>query len=167
LPFSVPVDESDLPAFAPDSTSFTYDSWHGYWHLHRHGTVPAYPFGFGLSYPSFALESAEIEIDSTGTVVRVGTRLRNAGPRAGADVVQVYAQRLDSDRPERLIGFRRIDAASGETAAVELDIAVTTLAERDIERPAMVVRPGIYRIRVAHHASDPGIPAEGTLCHEP
>jgi beta-glucosidase len=163
LPFSIPVDESDLPAFAPDSTSFTYDSWHGYWHLNRHGTVPAYPFGFGLSYTSFALESAEIEIGATGAVIGVRGSLRNTGPRSGTEVVQVYAQRLDADRPERLIGFRRLDLRAREAAAVDLDLPVTMLAERDIERHAMVIRPGVYRIRVARHASDPGITAEITL----
>jgi beta-glucosidase len=163
LPFSVPVREADLPAFVSDSTAFTYDSWHGYWHLDRHGTVPAYPFGFGLSYTSFDLERAEIELAPTGTWVRVEASVRNTGLRAGSDVVQIYARRVGSDRPERLIGFRRIDIGPGDCVAVELDLPLKTLAERDTERHAMVVRPGAYRIRVARHSSDPGIAAEITL----
>jgi len=178
LPFSVPEAESDLPEFDPDSTSFTYDAWHGYWHLARTGTAPAYPFGFGLSYTTFALESAEMEWadgatagngstndgpagdDAAGTTLRVRATVRNTGSRPGTDVVQIYARRLDSDRPERLIGFRRLEIRPGEVAAFVLDLPAGVLAERDIKQHAMVLRTGTYRFRVARSAVDPGIAAE-------
>jgi beta-glucosidase len=163
LPFSVPRRHSDLPEFDPDSTAFDYDSWHGYWHLARQGTAPAYPFGFGLSYTTFALESATVGVEEAHTVLRVMATVRNTGSRPGTDVVQVYGRRLGSDRPERLIGFRRVTMGTGEAAAIELDLPVTALAERDTDRHAMVVRPGAYRVRVARDASDPGIPTEVTL----
>jgi beta-glucosidase len=158
LPFSVPVDPSDLPEFDPDATGFTYDSWHGYWHLARHGTAPAYPFGFGLSYTGFRLESASVAV--AGDAVRVGATVRNVGPRPGTDVVQVYATRTGSSRPERLVGFSRLEIGTGESATAEIEVPVSTLAERDTGRHAMVVRPGAYRIRVARDAVDPGITGE-------
>ena len=43
--------------------------------------------------------------------------VRNTGGRPRRDVVQVYGRRLGSDRPERLIGFRRVAIGTGETAA--------------------------------------------------
>ncbi len=160
LPFSVPEAESDLPDFDPDSTSFTYGPWHGYWHLARTGTAPAYPFGFGLSYTSFALETVETEWSEA--TLRIRATVRNTGSRPGTDVVQVYARRLDSDRPERLVGFRRLEIGTGESAAFVLDVPVGALAERDTEQHAMVVRPGAYRFRVARNAVDPGIATEMT-----
>ena len=163
LPFSVPRHHSDLPEFDPDSTAFAYDSWHGYWHLARQDTAPAYPFGFGLSYTTFALESAAVGVEGAGTVLRVTATVRNTGSRPGTDVVQVYGRRLDSDRPERLIGFRRVEIGGGEAATIELGLPVTALAERDTEVHAMVVRPGAYRVRAARDASDPGIATEVTL----
>jgi len=161
LPFSVPESPSDLPEFDPDSTAFAYDSWHGYWHLARNGTAPAYPFGFGLSYTTFALEAASAVV--AGGAVRIGATVRNLGERPGTDVVQVYAARTGSCRPERLVGFSRLEIGAGQASTVDLDLPVDAFAERDTERHAMVVRPGARRIRVARHAADPGITTEVTL----
>jgi beta-glucosidase len=161
LPFSVPTKDSDLPDFEADATSFEYDAWHGYWHLARQGTPPAYPFGFGLSYTTFAYERSEIAL--VGGELRVRVNVRNTGLRRGTDVVQVYARRLGSDRPARLSGFARVDLEGGRVADVEVLVAPASLAERDVTTHAMVVRPGRYELRVAHHAADPGTTMEAEL----
>ena len=161
LPFSIPRTESDLPAFDPDAETFTYDAWHGYWHLARQGTPAAYPFGFGLSYTSFVLESASAEVGDGG--IRVSGSLRNSGGRPGTDVVQVYACREGSDRPDRLVGFQRVELAAGETAGLRLVIPMTTLAERDVDTHSMIVRPGSYLVRVARNASDDGLATRVTV----
>jgi beta-glucosidase len=155
LPFSVPEHASDLPDFDADAEAFTYDYWHGYWHLDRQGIAPAYPFGFGLSYTTFELKAASAE-SADGTINLTAT-MQNTGLRQGADVVQVYARRLGADRPARLIGFKRVEVAPNADAIIELDIDTETLAERDIDAHAMVVRPGTYEVRVARNATDPGI----------
>ena len=155
LPFSVPRTESDLPPFDAGSHAFTYDAWHGYWHLARTGTSASYPFGFGLSYTTFALEEASAEPTDEG--IRVIATIGNTGRRRGTDVVQVYAHRQGSKRPDRLVGFRRIELEAGASAAVDLTVVRGTLAERDTSSHAMVVRPGRYQLRVARHAEDPGI----------
>jgi beta-glucosidase len=155
LPFSVPRSASDLPPFERDADHFTYDAWHGYWHLERHGITPAYPFGFGLSYTTIVLEGVDAEL--ADGVVRVRAALRNDGERAGSDVVQVYANRLGSSRPARLVGFARVEIEAGQSRSIALAIPITTLAERDLDSHSMVVRPGSYRLRVARHAADSGI----------
>ncbi len=161
LPFSVPVRDSDLPTFEADATSFQYDAWHGYWHLDRRGTPAAYPFGFGLSYTTFAHERPEVTVVDGALRVRMG--VRNTGRRAGADVVQVYARRLGSDRPARLSGFVRLELPAGRTADVEVVVPPASLAERDVGSHAMVVRPGRYELRVARHAADPGLIVEAVV----
>jgi beta-glucosidase len=155
LPFSVPTQESDLPPFDATAEAFVYDRWHGYWHLARRGVSPAYPFGFGLSYTSFALESARAEMGAE--MLRVSASVRNTGDRSGTDVLQVYVGREGSGRPARLAGFRRFDLGAGDVATIDIEVALTVLAERDVEDHAMVVRPGNYLVRVARHASDEGI----------
>ena len=93
---------------------------------------------------------------SDGTVT-VRARVTNTGGRRGTDVLQVYGRRLDPSRPQRLIGFRRVEIGAGETVQVDIDVPAAALAERDTVRHAMVVRPGTYEVRVARHAADPGV----------
>jgi beta-glucosidase len=155
LPFSVPVRASDLPSFDAESHAVVYDAWHGYWHLAREGTAPAYPFGFGLSYTTFALHGAERA--PGGEKVTLTASVTNTGSRRGSDVLQVYGHREGSDRPERLVGFRRYELDPGASASIEVTISLAALAERDVAAHAMVVRAGHYRLRVASHAGDPGV----------
>jgi beta-glucosidase-like glycosyl hydrolase len=163
LPFSVPAAEDDLPPFDAEATRFTYDSWHGYWYLERSGTPPAYPFGFGLGYTTFALESARVDPDGSGAGWEVSATVANTGERPGRDLVQVFARRRGAHRPFRLVGFGRVDLAAGQHGQVTIPVRWDALAERDTEAHTMVVRPGVYELRVARHAGDPGIAAEASV----
>jgi beta-glucosidase len=157
LPFTVPVDETDLAAFDRDATSFTYDRWHGWWRAARNGIAPAYPFGFGLSYTTFELGATTVTTREQGIVVQGS--LRNTGTRDGADVVQVYAELPDADAPERLVGFARVEVAAGATVAFEVVVPRDRLATRDPD--AKVWRPasGRHTIVVARFAGDPAAPS--------
>ncbi len=161
LPFSMVATEEDLPDFDSEAPSVVYDRWHGWWHLERAGSQAAYPFGFGLSYTSFALGACEATLRD-GSIL-ITAVLQNTGPRPGSDVVQVYANRQGSDGPSRLIGFARVDVGDGESQAAQIEVPLRALSERDVVAHAMVVRAGRYSIRVARNSSDPGVPLEIAL----
>jgi beta-glucosidase len=153
LPFSIPADEADLPAFDRDATQVRYDRWHGWWHLERTGRRPAFPFGFGLSYTSFALDDVEAAV-ADGTIT-VSTTLANTGDRDGADVVQVYASLPDPDAPARLVGFARVEVPAGGVRPVTVAVPLDRLATRDPVAHAWRPPTGRHRLSVGRFAGDP------------
>jgi beta-glucosidase len=145
LPFTVPTDARHLPHFDRDADSIVYDEWHGWWLLERDGHQPAFPFGFGLSYTSFALAPFTVERDGGEVLVRGA--VRNTGGRDSSDVVQVYGR-------NRLLGFARVDVPAGAETPVEVRVAADRFARRDPESHAWVVDPGEQEIVVARHVGD-------------
>ena len=153
LPFSVPVDEADLPPFDRDATSFRYDRWHGWWHLGRTGTAAAFPFGFGLSYTSFEVSKVRVDVTADGIVAR--GEVTNNGDRAGAHVVQVYAVLPDPEAPPRLAGFARVEVAAGDRRSFEIAVPLDRFATRDTAARGWRSPTGIHRIVVGTFAGDP------------
>jgi beta-glucosidase len=153
LPFSVPADESHLPAFSAEADAVVYDRWHGWWHLERAGHRPAYPFGYGLGYTSFSVVDATARIED-GTVVVHGS-VANTGDRDGSEVVQVYARLADGEAPRRLVGFARVAVSAGGERRFEVRVRPERLARRDPEAHRWVGPDGAVEIEVARHVGDP------------
>jgi beta-glucosidase len=154
LPFAVPTDPSHLPHFDRDATTEEYDLWHGQWKLDRDGNAPAYPFGFGLSYTAFRLSDLSVAAKGDEHVVNIS--IANTGGRPGRDVVQVYGGMAASshERPLRkLLAFRRIDLAAGESRRIELTFNLQPLAIR--RKGDWWMEPGTYQVSVARYAGDP------------
>ncbi len=90
-------------------------------------TTPLYPFGYGLSYTTFAITDLALSASpiSVGQTVNVTVSVTNTGPMAGDEVVQLYIhQQWGSDsRPMReLKGFRRVTLQPGETQPVQFTL---------------------------------------------
>jgi beta-glucosidase len=153
LPFSIPVDEADLPDFDRNAVTFRYDRWHGWWHLARTGSKPAFPFGFGLSYTTFGLADVAASLSDGRVVVRGA--VRNTGELDGADVVQVYAELPDPEAPPRLVGFARVEVAAHDATAFEITVPVDRLETRDPDRRAWRPAAGSHRFVVARFVGDP------------
>jgi beta-glucosidase len=153
LPFSVPADEAHLPPFDPDADRVVYDRWHGWWRLQRDGRRPTFPFGFGLSYTTFALDGVEVAV--TPSSLAVTATVRNTGDRDGADVVFVTATLPDPDAPARLIGFQRVEVPAGGSAPIAIDVPRSRLATRDPARRRFVPPRGTHTVTVGRHVGDP------------
>src|SRR5205807_10179661 len=95
---------------------------------HGSGYNPLFPFGFGLSYTTFATSG----LSSTGSVSAGGSvtatfTVTNTGSRSGTDVVPVYVQQPVSDvlaPPQRLVGFTRVTLGPGPSNAVRVTFPV-------------------------------------------
>src|SRR5206468_2760491 len=104
----------------------------GYRAWQRGDVEPAYWFGHGIGYTEWEYESVEFaaaeDADILGTATVV---VRNAGARAGREVVQAYLSpaAADAERPSRwLAGFASVTAEPGATAT-----AVITLPRRSVQ----------------------------------
>lgn len=88
------------------------------------GYNPAYPFGYGLSYTTFGLSSLSVipSASAHGSVSATFT-VTNTGGRAGTDIVPVYVNHPISNmvtRPQRLVGFTRVDLQAGQSKSVSV-----------------------------------------------
>ncbi len=160
LPFTIPSSERQLPPFEPRAARVRYDLWHGYRRLQRRGEKAAYPFGFGLSYSSFAIREVTAELSAAAEgAVELAMSITNEGEMDAAEVVQVYLEPpgLLLDRPRRtLAAFQRLDLPAGERRRLVLKIPLRRLACFDPDRDAFVLEAGLHRLVVARHAEDPG-----------
>lgn len=164
LPFTIPVDEQQLPSFEPRAERVRYDLWHGYRRLQHLGQMAAYPFGYGLSYSRFAIRDLEAEFRPAASAedeaaVDLTLSVTNEGEMDAAEVVQVYVEPpgLLQERPLRtLIGFQRLGLSAGEQRRLVLTIPLRRLACFDPERDAFVLEAGAHRLVVARDAEDPG-----------
>ena len=124
---------------------------------YRFGTdAPAYPFGHGLSYTTFAYADLRLSAATLGAnappdeALEVRVDVTNTGGRAGDEVVQLYVQDVEASVPvprHHLEGFARVSLAPGETRTVTLALrAEQLMAFDDLGRPFL--EPGEFRLSV-------------------
>ncbi len=119
---------------------------------------PLWPFGFGLSYTTFAYSDLRIDppVLTPDQSVRVSFVLRNAGSRPGADVPQVYLRDEVASVTTpvcKLVGFEKLTLQPGESRRVSILIppAEMSLWNSQMKR---VVEPGRFSVMVAASADD-------------
>ncbi len=154
LPVTMPSSTSQTPA----STLAQFPGRHGvvdfaglsalgYRWYQANAVTPAYPFGYGLSYTSFALTHAHVASSPTGA--EVSLNVANTGRRSGVEVVQVYVTYPTGlgEPPMQLRGIGRVDLAAG--AAKNLSITLPRDAFTYFNGRALVVSRGAYVVNVA------------------
>ena len=125
----------------------------GYRHFDKSGIQPLFPFGFGLSYTTFAFKDLSISPSSVSgdQPVTVSFDVTNTGRRAGADVAEVYVGEAHPPvpRPVReLKGFSKVLLHPGETKHVSVELNRRAFAYYDVAKHEWMADPGKFRIYV-------------------
>jgi beta-glucosidase len=167
LPVTFPKSEADLPhptlaglQYVPEGQphyvhidfppfDVTYDEGLkvGYKWYEAERKEPLFPFGFGLSYTTYAYSSLTATAEKE---LKVTFRVTNTGERAGAEVAQVYALLPTSagEPFKRLIGWEKIPLAKGESKTVTVTVDPQYLSIFNVEKNSWELVPGKYKVYV-------------------
>lgn len=148
LPVTFPVSEGQLPLVYNHKPTGRGDD---YVDLTGHA---AFPFGFGMSYTTFAYR--DLRIAQSAGRATISFRVRNTGSRAGDEVPQLYVKDVLASvaRPVmELKGFTRVHLTPGEEREVTFMLDARDLRFLDA-RMQWVVEPGTYRILVGASSMD-------------
>ena len=118
-----------------------------------YGAYPLFPFGYGLSYTTFAYSGIALDREAYGTedTVQVTFTLANTGTCAGTEVVQIYVRDLVGSitRPvKELKHFERVTLEPGESRTLKVGIPVQDLAFVGLDG-VKKVEPGEFQLWVA------------------
>ena len=156
LPVTFPKSLADSPAwghYPGENLQVEYSEgiYVGYRGFDKHNVEPLFPFGYGLSYSTFAYSNLKVSPQ------RVTIRLRNTGARAGAEVLQLYLQPPPSpvDRPlKELKGFARVMLQPGESQSVSFALDKSAMSYYDANAHGWVAAPGRYTVLIGASSRD-------------
>jgi beta-glucosidase len=175
LPISWWAREDDDPTFdsyytAPgsDDSKYTEGVFLGYRAYGKDGRKPEFPFGFGLSYTTFAFSHLTVTpaVAAPDTPITVSFDVTNTGGRFGAEVAQVYVSDPSATVPRserELKGFERVGLDAGETRRVTVRLNRRSFAYWDVETHGWKVDPGKFVIRVGDSAVNTPLNQEITV----
>jgi beta-glucosidase len=153
LPVSWPKTVGDQPMY--------YQQLNGTNSGDSSGYDPLFPFGAGLSYTTYAVQSISGPASAgRGGTVRVDVTVANTGSRDGDMVVPVFAQQPVGPilvPPNRLVAFTRVPLKAGETKTVSLSFPMSRLAvtKGDINGSgARAVLPGAYKLVAGNQSTN-------------
>jgi beta-glucosidase len=170
LPLTFPASLKDLPTNSPaqypgvDGTA-TYSEgvFVGYRHYDQRNITPAYPFGYGLSYTTFAYKNlavspARISLGANSSqTVSVDFDIINDGKRQGAEVAQLYLGIPGTavpEPPKALKGFAKLPLEPGQTRHVHLTLDARAFSYWDTTSHGWKIAPGQYKIMVGSSSRD-------------
>lgn len=163
LPVTLPKKYEDTPTAAnyPGQNlevHYAEGLYIGYRYYDTKNVAPQFPFGFGLSYTTFAYSDLKLSPKSSSTgAIEVSAKIKNTGPRAGAEVVQLYVHDGHSkiDRPSHeLKGFQRVELAPGASKIVTFTLNRDAFSYWNPATKAWQADPGVFEIQLAASSRD-------------
>ena len=162
LPMTFPISVNDLArpiiAVPPDNVTpfpvdYSVDGFNmGYKWYDSQGIIPLFPFGFGLSYTTFAVTNPQLSATTTGSPSFVVTfDIQNTGTRTGAEVEQVYLQLPDSTgESRRLVGWQKLSFTAGQQQSGSIQVSASDssqpLSYWDVSTHSWKVASGTYTV---------------------
>ena len=162
LPFSFPRRLEDNPTqlyySAGRDANYGEGVFVGYRYYEKKQVAPLFAFGHGLSYTRFEYSNLRVPDSAAGPTVEVSIDVKNAGTRAGAEVVQLYvgdeATRNVVRPVKELKGFSKPLLAPGETRTLKFTLSARDLAYFDVHVHDFVASPGTHRVYVGSSSAD-------------
>ena len=170
LPESFPYHLEDNPSYLyylgeGDRVEYREGVFVGYRYYDKKKMAVRFPFGYGLSYTTFAYSEPKLSaarIRDTDTVT-IRVDVTNTGSRAGKEAVQLYVSAPDSKviRPVReLRGFDKIELAPGETKMVSFTLDKRAFAYWNTDIHDWYVESGKYLLQIGGSSRDIAIEQE-------
>ena len=118
-----------------------------------------YPFGFGLSYTDFKIETKSVSLDKTNINIKVA--VTNIGEVSGKEVVQVYISLPGSNKEyQRLVAFQKTkELEKGETETMDLSFSLEDCTSYNEEKAAWILDEGDYILRVGNSSRNTNLSA--------
>lgn len=162
LPLSWPKRMEDMPtylSFPGDGMQVQYGEgiFLGYRWYDARKVEPLYPFGHGLSYTEFAVESVTAESERFAESVTIHVTVENIGSRAGKTVVQLYVSDPESTltKPvQELKAFRKVYLESQEKRTVSFTLDRHAFESYDPNLSAWTMEEGYYEILAGFSSRD-------------
>ena len=146
----------DIEFGAQDDTCYREGIYVGYRYFDTVGKKALFPFGHGLSYTAFTMETESAALE--GTSLRLKVKVSNIGAYAGRQVVQVYlsAPRGKLDKPwQELAGFGKTKLLQpGESETEEIAFDFADMASFEEEGCRYVLEAGDYIVRVGDSSTE-------------
>jgi beta-glucosidase len=143
-------DRAKYPGTLNQDTYYKEGIFNGYRWFDEHGIEPAFEFGAGMSYTSFAFGGLKLRATDGATAATAEIVATNTGKRAGVVVPQLYLAVPSAtgvpQPPLKLAGFGKATVAPGAKKRFKLPITTRALSYWDVEGRGWAVTPGCYGI---------------------
>ena len=140
-----------------DYTDYEEDIYVGYRYFDSFGVPVSYPFGYGLSYTTFAYSDAQIT--EKGDAYEVSVTVKNTGNHEGKEVVELYTSAPNNKAANKPVKELKAygktkQLAPGESETVTMTVQAADLASFDESASAWVVAAGEYQFLVSASSAD-------------
>jgi len=166
LPLTFPQSVDQTLAANPDqfpgngkSVEYSEGLQVGYRAYQQKAVQPLFPFGFGLSYTTFAFSDLSIAPrDDSSTNVEVRFRITNTGSVPGKEVAQLYLTFPDiaegNEPPHQLKGFQKISLAPGESKSITLKLDERALSYWSVSSHSWAHANGEFGVSIGNSSAN-------------